>query len=686
MKTNVLAQLNTVQSSITSTLEVCLSSNKVKELNQVLSTAKTQTTEALASVAAHPQKRTLTQTKKSLTVIDNLLSGLIAGLSTRELAVKDFRVVCSSLKTNFLPKFEEAVSTEVDKFKSEAGIGDDVEEVELTPEQELIRQAVIAAEVSEDEISEDEEDEDEHERETRIADRISAEKDNASMKIAGDVERRLARLRSTRKLLPERMKTPYSVVRLPVVPNFETESAKNPVLLEKLAIPFTEIPLGFSGRPTGITNPHKMERYVILEQQMILLISKDYVNDLLERKTEVRDEENSEEFGEHKARRKDLAARLKASEEAIDTAIEEFKNTPSQIDEIKRLEDKFKLISGEVKTALQSKYTPKEKQTLSALAELDAEIRKINRKIDKVDEAHRNDTDYKQFVDRQLPDAEQAKLREEHEALKEQLKHLSKVEKYVAYVDKFKAEVEALDKKRKPLALEASKIQTRHASTEVLKKKIEQIAIIERKLLKAQKAELARNRLIPNAERMAARMATEAARNEEGLKQKRKAVKRSGAPITPEDYARSIVSVMNERSGSKYALVTPIPAPNPRNSRNILCFWIMPSSKLSALMKATGGKAKVKEWDFPFEDERFERAPDVRTGWSHPSDRGSHLLAKLGNRTFKSLSEREQADFFKAMSPSDQQEFLEFLEFSKNAHQRPEGWKSIHKQARRVPE
>jgi hypothetical protein len=596
-----------------------MSSKNATKITSSLSEAKNKMTEALASVQDHPNKRNLTQTKKSLTVIDNLVSGLLEGVSTREIKVKEFRAACGNLQSNFLPKLNESISNEVEKFKAEAGISDDEEEievVELTAEQKEIRQAILSAaeEVSEDEI---EEEEDPFDREDRIAKKLDAEKVAGLNQISGDVERRLARMNALRSQFPQKngMKTPYTILRMPVVPNFETESAKNPALLDKLAIPYTEIPLGFSGRPTGITNPHKMERYVIFEQQFILLVSKDHIEDLLTYKTEEVSEENKDTARAIRQRRKDLKEELVRVTAELDTIKTEFEGSESNSPEIKRLEEKLKEYNRAVDETFKQSYTTEEKEA------------------------------------KKLYDLTLREMRQSHSKLAQTFGDLSK-----ELVEELEVKEKAHDEATKAL----NKINRKYAKTDSMKKKLDQIAIMERKLQKTNAKELERLRMVPNAESRIKRVQTEIERHEENNKSVRKAIKRSGAPIVPEDYARSILSILNERSGSKYALVTPKFVHNPRNGGD-LCFWLMPASKLSALLRSTGGKAKVSQWDFPFQREEIKKlANQPSTGWVHVRD-----------RTFDQVKDNPEL-------------LKQWLEYEKNAKLRPTGWKSQYNKPKRI--
>ncbi len=67
--------------------------------------------------------------------------------------------------------------------------------------------------------------------------------------------------------------------------------------------------------------------------------------------------------------------------------------------------------------------------------------------------------------------------------------------------------------------------------------------------------------------------------------------------ITPSDFAKSVLEVLNEKAPSKYVLVSNQSMPNPRNA-HILFFWIMPQRTLSALIRS--GWKRVAHWGFPW--------------------------------------------------------------------------------------
>lgn len=352
MKRNVLAQLENVHALVASTLTVCQNSKKSKELKEVLATAKTEVSNALASIAESNKRRRLSQTKKTLVVLDNTFSGLLEGLNSRELSVTDFRAVCANLQTKFIPNFETSLSTESERIRSRAqgGANADVvtlQDENLTESQNAVRAVlsaeadqhvaaatkdlentptVTSAEVHDDEDEEDDDSETEDEREERIQ-RERERRDDEEVDV---VERRLKRLGKTREVLPTKLKTPYTLMRLPVVPIFETANATYPPLLEKLAIPHTEIPLPLSA---------SQGRYVIFEQQVLLLISRKAVNDMIEKQKAMRIENVKGNVKDKKDDLKTILANIQTTQTALEKARKKL--AASNVQAIRALEAKI---------------------------------------------------------------------------------------------------------------------------------------------------------------------------------------------------------------------------------------------------------------------------------------------------------------------------------------------------------
>ena len=73
--------------------------------------------------------------------------------------------------------------------------------------------------------------------------------------------------------------------------------------------------------------------------------------------------------------------------------------------------------------------------------------------------------------------------------------------------------------------------------------------------------------------------------------------KKSVVEASPVDFAKSILEALNEKSPSKYTLVTDQVLVNPRNA-DILFFWVIPRKTLTALISK--GWSKVVQWGFPW--------------------------------------------------------------------------------------
>jgi hypothetical protein len=111
------------------------------------------------------------------------------------------------------------------------------------------------------------------------------------------------------------------------------------------------------------------------------------------------------------------------------------------------------------------------------------------------------------------------------------------------------------------------------------------------------------------------------------------------------DYANVILDIINERSThGTFSMVSDKFVSNPRN-QDLVCFWIMGTQKLSALIRAAGATSKVKTWGFPW----TENVPSTEIVHTRPS-------------TF--------------IHPSKNPDHPQFLEYDQNKHLRPHGWKS----------
>jgi hypothetical protein len=658
MKRRVLAQLDNVQALILSTVELCQKSNKSKVLQSTLASTKGEIGKTLESISESKKRRSLTQTKKALVSIDNTFSGLLEGLASKELSVKEFRSVCSNLQTKFVPKFVESLSSESEKIISRSAGESDVSapapveaDATLTDVQSRAKAAIAAnaewkeklaeaantirqveAAVVPGEDSEDEEDdkpEDEDEREARRDNerivRLSQEEK--------DVKRRFARMRAMRSLLPQSLKAPYELIRLPVAPIFETSNASNPYALQKAHVPFTEVPMPYAG----------MERYVIFEQQIIMLVSRSAINASIEAQVKGR-QKFVRGFSKNK---RGIIGELQEQLTAIDEElkVERKKQKKSKLPKIVEIQKKIDEANRSLNAKLVKGRTDKE--------------RELSREIFKADKTEKESHEQGFLLAarnafKRAEDAQKALPVDKRTGIDPQI--LKTLEEAEARYIKLNRQLNKLREARMDAA-----DRTLLAKNEVRLKKIEEL----------RKEEDANTAVVRKLEEKRKALQEKLDKEEQNLEQGRKAVKK--APVMkPEDYAQTVLSIINERGATQYELVTKIHMPNPRNLQDIICFWIMPKGKLAALLKASGGKAKVRQWSFPWDDAyHVSGKTEKRTGWTHISRRPLEDMQDPKGRLVKIGDKVARYD----MAQVD-----EFLEYPHNAEYRekfyPHGWKS----------
>lgn len=669
MKRNVLAQLDNVHSLVVSTLHVCQNSKKSKEISQALANAKAEVNKALSSISESDKRRRLTQTKKSLVVIDNTFSGLIEGLQAKELSVSEFRAVCQNLEQKFIPRLQESLSNESERINARTQAAADAaaakESTELTDKQSAVHAAltangdadkhVAAATKALDESaivtsSEVEDEDDLVETEDEREDRLARERAQRSDDELGDVARIMSRLNKMRDTLPTKLKTPYTMVRMPIAPIFENQNnATHPNLLTKLSIPHTEIPLQLSA---------SQGRYVIFEQQVLLLISRDSINEMIEQQQVNRAAGVKSLVKNKKGALKALEERIQTTQTALEKARTKYKAKPSLEPSIKEMENRISSIQRELDNRLREGRTKEE-------LKLSNEIRYATRSHPNTKEvgfllaarnaAHQAETKYKEMP-------EHVKGRDKaFDAWKKAEEVLIDAEA------KFEEMNDTLNKLRMSRATKADKAQMR------------EVKELEKELRITRKKHEARQRPVMELESEYARLNAQYEEEEQKIAETRKAAKKA-SNMTAEDYARSVLAIINERSGTNYSLVTNIAVPNPRNT-DILCFWLMPSGKLSALIKATGNKAKVKEWSFAWADtakakQEHQAAQRRAESWKHPSQRtleDMQVPAPKGRLV--------QIDG--KVGRYDMEQIDDWLEYKQNEKFRevfyPNGWKSKRK-------
>lgn len=214
------------------------------------------------------------------------MSGLLEGLTTRDLSVKDFRAVCSNLQTKFIPNFVQNLATEVSKLPEvpEVELPVQVAPVVQVPARgaDRVRASLSSGKTLQQQLEEirgmlnaapklpDPEDDEPEEEETEeeTAERLENERQQAQVERerVEDVGglRVITALRAKRSLMPTRFTRTslYAIVKVPLVPvfpdNFKLTDERT---LSGCAIKHTII-----------------QGYAFLEDQLVLCISRTEVD------------------------------------------------------------------------------------------------------------------------------------------------------------------------------------------------------------------------------------------------------------------------------------------------------------------------------------------------------------------------------------------------------------------------
>ncbi len=592
MRNNIAAQLDTVHSVIGHCLTECAGTNKSAVLKAELAKAKNQITASVEALQNYSKPRAFTRTRKALVAIGNTVEGLYEGLATREIAMKDFRAVCSNLQTKFVPNFVKHLAAEVEALSGSTSVVQPEPEAEpeasaqiVVPERlqglsaDLkavhsladIRRLLAAApplpadpEVvdHEQEAKDAADEESEEERSDREHKEAEYRRQNAD-----DISslETLTILRAKRNLLPQRLVKPnlFTIAKLPLVPifpeNFNITSERN---LKRNAIRHSII-----------------QGYAFLEEQLILCVSRTQI----------------EKADVSKATKSDLVVKSKikdikkVKEKTNDLSTELTQRNIDLADELAKLNKRYEAMS-EKTSKLELGY----RATIS-------KIYKISKPEKERIEAA--------FLSRkeeltELDDSETKQLRRLHTGTGLVQPTTKELEKLKTAGDR----QDALDAHRS--SVNAVLLSKAKAHIATLKKSERKELLLLKTKLEELRAELKKPRAIQKRIRDLKEMMksvtsqlgdleNDAARRDKDIHNTKKLLKPKVAHVTPSDYAMTVLAHINEASGANYTLVTNEFKVNIRNA-DILCFWIMPAQKMNALFRDSGGKTKV-QWSFPWD-------------------------------------------------------------------------------------
>lgn len=633
MRKNIAAQLDTVHTEITRTLEVCSSTNKSVKLKAALAQAGEEITTTVRTLQESPRSRSFVKTRKALVAIGNTVNGLLEGLNSRDLSVKDFRAVCSNLQTKFIPNFVSNLSQEVanlpENYLSESAVASVGEESKtaataadtLPKGDKRVRAALASGKSLQEQLAEiksmlqaapkmsdpEDEEEDPDESEEEKAARMEEERalEQARRENAADASSMevIQALRKKRSLLPTRFsKTSlYSIVKLPLVPvfpeNFKITESRN---LDRCGIKHTMI-----------------QGYAFLEEQLILCISRTEVEKMNVSKTDTDKALNTDKVasikGLHSAAEKratSLADKLLAySDELREVQKKELASratTAAIRKELLALTSEYKKLAPASAAWSQMQRIMKLKEAEAAITDSDA-----------LRLAHYNNRAL--VVKRRTEFNRLAKL-DPKTLTKDELRAR---DDFRAYEKMITALQETKAKAPETLTLEDNNFLRHHSASlqPNMKKQAEsevagmspaqqlkltairaKIAATQKKMAPTEKLTARVRDISASMKAVQAQIADQDAdieRRRVDVHNAKKLLKPKEVAVSPMDYAVSVLSHVNEVSSAAYTLVTPEFKVNIRNA-DILCFWVMPARKLNQLFRDAGGKTKV-QWSFPWD-------------------------------------------------------------------------------------
>lgn len=273
-KQGIITASNSFQEFVEHACSVVRTSKKKSAITTAFNQAFSQVETVLASIP--PKDKGFSATKKSLKVVNNLLGGVLDGLESDDLTLRELKALSRTIKNEKLPAFMEAVAADTSRTKDEKpteqdgilqklviALDDASKDVKRSLSNSTGFQKAVEDVIQNMTKGQAPKSEDEPEA---TDDETTPDKTRAYLK-------GLSGLRT--KLPPTAGKGGFTIFRMPVVPVFEPIDRK----------------LGLGGRPTTIVgqpNPTNIlkqagirsiavEEYVIIDNQLLLAISKSHL-------------------------------------------------------------------------------------------------------------------------------------------------------------------------------------------------------------------------------------------------------------------------------------------------------------------------------------------------------------------------------------------------------------------------
>lgn len=243
-------KIQKLSARIGDTLQFAMSSDSRSACTKQLTSTSSEITELVNWLAAN-QKKQFVPVRKALNVVVNSFSGIAEGLDSKELRRSEMRTMLENVQNKFYPNVEQALSEEIERLNERSE-----SKIDLSEKQESVKKQLSisntdwksALNVVRDALSE-------------IDEKVAADKqgkDQAHLTDDEHLMKQIKELEKHRKALPVNIEGAYQVVRLPIVPIFESfQLNQNATFWSKLGI--RTLPI---------------EGYSILQDQLLLLVSK----------------------------------------------------------------------------------------------------------------------------------------------------------------------------------------------------------------------------------------------------------------------------------------------------------------------------------------------------------------------------------------------------------------------------
>ena len=300
MSKTVVARIEAAVSSIEGAIDSCIATRSSRQILESLAGAQVLASNSISSIP--PKSRTFTPVKKSLTALSNALDSLHSGVESRDLSLSEFRDLAAYVKSKFALETHEVLRS--------LSVADDPV-VEDNPATIMDRKLVVRStdlrtalktvrEHLNDLFHTQEEAEDaenpflqEHTR-SEQAYKSREEKEEALLKD------RIAHVAGLKSNLPLKLKGPFQLLRLPIVPIFDAGilSGKKPTGRSDLTRNFSSSRLLDS---LGIGHI-MVQDYLILEEQVVLAIDSSELEDFIQDAKRSQDEHRKVELKEHRTK------------------------------------------------------------------------------------------------------------------------------------------------------------------------------------------------------------------------------------------------------------------------------------------------------------------------------------------------------------------------------------------------